>query len=130
MTRKVQSRFTDPGEMPAYTTPEDAHYPGLPDPAARYWSAGRDRYKALITAKKNPLILSFSSTEIRDAMFWLKDCAQPEYPARHVKTSCHRTQPMKHGCGLSARKAGRYRPRQKIYATEALRSLALLICTE
>ncbi|MGB7934546.1 MAG: DUF433 domain-containing protein [Gammaproteobacteria bacterium] len=46
--------------MPAYTVPGSAHYPGLPVSTVRYWSAGRDSYKALITAaEKHPVILSF-----------------------------------------------------------------------
>ena len=60
MTRQVKSRSTDPREMPAYTVPEAAHYLGLPVSTVRYWSAGRDSYKALITAaEKHPVILSF-----------------------------------------------------------------------
>ena len=60
MTRQVKSRPTDPREMPAYTVPESAHYLGLPVSTVRYWSAGRDSYKALITAaEKHPVILSF-----------------------------------------------------------------------
>ena len=60
MTRPGKSRSTDPREMPAYTVPEAAHYLGLPASTVRYWSAGRDTYKALITsAEKHPIILSF-----------------------------------------------------------------------
>ncbi len=60
MTRHGKSRSTDPREMPAYTVPEAAHYLGLPASTVRYWSAGRDSYKALITAaEKHPIILSF-----------------------------------------------------------------------
>ena len=60
MTRQGISRTTDPREMPAYTVPEAAHYLGLPASTVRYWSAGRNSYKALITtAEKHPIILSF-----------------------------------------------------------------------
>jgi len=46
--------------MPAYTVPEAAHYLGLPESTVRYWSAGKDSYKALITAaEKHPVVLSF-----------------------------------------------------------------------
>ena len=60
MTRQGKTRPTDPREMPAYTVPEAAHYLGLPVSTVRYWSAGRDSYKALISAaEKRPIILSF-----------------------------------------------------------------------
>lgn len=60
MNRQGKSRSTDPREMPAYTVPEAAHYLGLPVSTVRYWSAGRNSYKALITAaEKHPIILSF-----------------------------------------------------------------------
>ncbi len=60
MTKQRKSSSTDRREMPAYTVPEAAHYLGLPVSTVRYWSAGRDSYKALITAaQKQPIILSF-----------------------------------------------------------------------
>lgn len=60
MTKQRKSRLLDPREMPAYTVPEAAHYLGLPKSTVRYWSAGRDSYKALIaTAQKRPVVLSF-----------------------------------------------------------------------
>lgn len=60
MTKQRKSRSGDPREMQAYTVPGAAHYLGLPLSTVRYWSAGRDSYKAVITAaEKHPIILSF-----------------------------------------------------------------------
>jgi hypothetical protein len=58
MTGQVKSRSIDPGEMPAYTVPKAVHYLGLPVSTVRYWSAGRDSYKALMTAaEKTPAVI-------------------------------------------------------------------------
>ena len=107
MTGHIKSRSIDPREMPAYTVPEAAHYLGLPTSTVRYWSAGRDNYKALIVAaEKHPIVLSFlnlvelhllaairrkhkvSMPNVRRAIEYLENGFQPEHPllAKELET--------------------------------------------
>ncbi len=107
MTRQRNSGSIDPREMPAYTVPEAAHYLGLPVSTVRYWSAGRDSYRALIAvAQKHPVILSFlnlvelhllaalrrkhavSMPSVRRAIGYLKKCYESPHPllAKQMET--------------------------------------------
>lgn len=99
MTKQRTFESPDPRAMPAYTVLEAAHYLSLPISTVRYWSAGRDGYKALISAaQKAPLILSFlnlvelhllaairrkhavSMPNVRRAIGYLKKGYDPEHP--------------------------------------------------
>ena len=55
-----RARTGDPGELPAYTISEAAHYLSVPAATIRYWSVGRDGYAPLIAVpERSPTLLSF-----------------------------------------------------------------------
>lgn len=55
-----RARADDPGELPAYTISEAAHYLSVPAATIRYWSVGRDGYAPLIAVPEvSPTLLSF-----------------------------------------------------------------------
>ena len=55
-----RARIDDPGELPAYTISEAAHYLSVPAATIRYWSVGRDGYAPLIgVPERSPTLLSF-----------------------------------------------------------------------
>lgn len=108
MTKPCKHRSFNLREMPAYTVAEAAHYLCLPISTVRYWSAGRGRYQALISAaQEHPMIvLSFlnlvelhllaairrkhevSMPNVRSSIEYLKKCYGSSHPllAKELET--------------------------------------------